>query len=355
MNKFKKMLVKNDFFKAVEGYSDDWDNISLHYYQADVGHLNNKIEKALTFCLSTILDCDITIKPKLSDEGRILFIVDDVYDEFYELTDGTVKPIGIAYNLSLIIKVRNLGESLGLISDAYDKIMEKYKTEVVPITERVNFCYNFHECYYYVLKNKRDMDKEIKIFTSHSSYPQDSHVDTDEYCYFSWEDLEALDRSIRIDPSYSACLNMLESSIDEIIDKLKEDLGIVKCQDKCEKEQIEHSFISFDAEESEEVPRLLIREDNLFTYVEGVRCVREEWKRHLRYLDLANVSFNGVYIAGLDFTGSNAIIDPKLVYNRDISNCIFDKNNLVGDVDSLDDCIINDDNLCIECGRPIKR
>ncbi len=37
-------------------------------------------------------------------------------------------------------------------------------------------------------------------------------------------------------------------------------------------------------------------------------------------LDLSGINFNNVDIRGMDFSGSNAIIHPQLIYNKDMTN-----------------------------------
>lgn len=350
MNIFKKMAVKNDFFKAMEGYSTYWRDLSLHYFESDVCQFNKRIEDELAFCLSTIVRRKITIIPRLCDQERIVFKLDYPYTDLFELKDGRIKSIGETDNLSFIRKVADLGEALRTFSDAYLELMNKYKTGFIPITGRVNFCYNFYDGYYFTLKDKNDLNKEMKICVTHSS---DAHKDTDEYCYLDRKDLEVFEERIKIDPDYKSDLNGLNYFFSERVDKLKRDIGLVKIRDVGRIKEKIHTCIKVEVQEKDDIDRFIIREDNLFTFIEGVKCVRDEWKRYLRYIDLAGISFNDVYIAGLDFTGSNAIINPKLVYNRDIRNCVFDKNNLVEEVDILDKCFINDEGL--ECGKPIRR
>lgn len=48
--------------------------------------------------------------------------------------------------------------------------------------------------------------------------------------------------------------------------------------------------------------------------------INEEFIEHLRFLDLSYISFNNVKVSGIDFSGSNAMIEPQKVYNKDMSN-----------------------------------
>lgn len=48
----------------------------------------------------------------------------------------------------------------------------------------------------------------------------------------------------------------------------------------------------------------------------------------IRFFNLSLINFNNVKISGIDFRKSKAKINPQIVYNKDISNCIFDDFNI---------------------------
>ena len=48
----------------------------------------------------------------------------------------------------------------------------------------------------------------------------------------------------------------------------------------------------------------------------------------IRFFNLSLINFNNVKVSGIDFRKSKAKIDPHIVYNKDISNCIFDDFNI---------------------------
>ena len=52
--------------------------------------------------------------------------------------------------------------------------------------------------------------------------------------------------------------------------------------------------------------------------------LKDELKDDLIYLDLSNVSFDNVKVSGLDLSNTNVSIDPQTVYNKDMSNGIYD-------------------------------
>lgn len=332
MNILKKKLIKNDFFKAIEGHPNDWNNVSLYHFEREIYKLNKKIKDELTLCLSHIVEEEIYLKPWLSDKQGLAFRIDDVYNALYMLSDGKIKSTWKAPNKQFMDKAKNLGTELDILYKAYIELMKIYGTEIIPLTERVSFYYNFNSDYWFELKDKKDDNKVIVIceYTSGGSC-----VDTDDQCYFSWNELAGLVVKIRINPYYDSKLKRINEDVTLRIEELKKELGITETK---KNDDDISEYTPSNVQDEVLGDRFIIREENLFVEVDGVKCVREEWKKLLRYLDLANISFEGVNIAGLDFSGSNAVINPELVYNKDINMCTFDDNNLVSDPDISTEC-----------------
>lgn len=102
--------------------------------------------------------------------------------------------------------------------------------------------------------------------------------------------------------------------------------------------------------------------DILFRQVDDHLEVNAEFTSQLKYLDLSCIDFTGVKVSGLDFSGSNASINPQLVYNKDMSygnydglcfiSSNFDGVNITGasfdgcvmDFAIMNGCINNEDN-----------
>ena len=57
---------------------------------------------------------------------------------------------------------------------------------------------------------------------------------------------------------------------------------------------------------------------------------------YLRFLYLQNINFTNVNVVGLDLRKTYASVDPQKFYNKDVSNCIFDNQNLRYDADFTD-------------------
>lgn len=66
--------------------------------------------------------------------------------------------------------------------------------------------------------------------------------------------------------------------------------------------------------------------------VMGLDCCYEiiiSLKPCLKYFDLANFNFSDVMVSGIDFSETNALIDPQTIYNKNLDGCILRSDNLV--------------------------
>ena len=88
-----------------------------------------------------------------------------------------------------------------------------------------------------------------------------------------------------------------------------------------------------------------ITEDELFVFVDDHYEINKDFTDLLRFLNLSMIDFTNVKVSGLDFRNSGARIEPQRVYNKDISNCKFDNEN-VKFYDDLND--VNMENTEIE-------
>ena len=70
-----------------------------------------------------------------------------------------------------------------------------------------------------------------------------------------------------------------------------------------------------------EVERIAV--GNIFNAVGDHKEVAKVYQGALKYIDLSLISFKNVDVSGLDFSGTNAIINPQEVYNKDLSCCDF--------------------------------
>ena len=92
------------------------------------------------------------------------------------------------------------------------------------------------------------------------------------------------------------------------------------------------------------------REKILFDCLDGVKSIRiPKWfednpNEYLRSVDLDGVCWNNVDVRGHDFSGTNASINPRVVYKRSLENTNLEGMNL--SMYSFRGVNINNANLC---------
>lgn len=67
-----------------------------------------------------------------------------------------------------------------------------------------------------------------------------------------------------------------------------------------------------------------IDEETLFMKVDDHYEIKPEFINQLSFLDLRYLDFKNVKVSGIDFSGSNASINPQDVYQKDMSNGVYD-------------------------------
>ena len=85
-----------------------------------------------------------------------------------------------------------------------------------------------------------------------------------------------------------------------------------------------------------------VGEDVLFEIVDDHFEIRQEFIPVLKYLNLEHINCRNLKVSGIDFTGTNIRINPQMVYMKDLSNSIFENDNIVGD---LTDCNTTGSNI----------
>lgn len=101
-------------------------------------------------------------------------------------------------------------------------------------------------------------------------------------------------------------------------------------------------------EEKDDYERIVVPRKLLFNNVDDHLEINKNYIDSLKYVDLSNISFDGVLVSGVDFTDTNInCFNPQTVYNKDLSYCSF------GDKDIKDNSIpfdlytdFNGVNLC---------
>ena len=97
-----------------------------------------------------------------------------------------------------------------------------------------------------------------------------------------------------------------------------------------------------------DVPELCLKHKRLGN--EGLKYLSKIKFKGLKLLDLRLISFKNVDVRGIDFRGTNASINPREVYNMDLSGCKFDDKNITDWIDydgvNITNTILNDlDNI----------
>lgn len=113
-------------------------------------------------------------------------------------------------------------------------------------------------------------------------------------------------------------LELIKKRREEILNKIKEVINLNKSLESLEIEpKLLYGSIPFDKD------LFLVKVDN---HYEINRNVIDS--SLLRFFNIAPSDLENVKVTGIDFRKCRFQIDPQIVYNKDISNCIFDDNTL---------------------------
>ena len=69
---------------------------------------------------------------------------------------------------------------------------------------------------------------------------------------------------------------------------------------------------------------------------------KKEKNSVLKYLNLENINCRNLKVSNMDFRETNIRINPQMVYMKDLSNTLYDEENIIGD---LTDCITDGSNM----------
>ena len=59
-------------------------------------------------------------------------------------------------------------------------------------------------------------------------------------------------------------------------------------------------------------------------FLRGTVKMERVARKLLPFIDLSSVNFYGIDVSGVDFSKTNAIIDPQTVYKKNLRGCCFD-------------------------------
>lgn len=89
--------------------------------------------------------------------------------------------------------------------------------------------------------------------------------------------------------------------------------------------------------------RVAIDKDLLLVKVDDHIEFNEKYIPYLKYIDLSIVPSDNLKASGINFIGTNIVINPQAVYNRDLSNSSFGNNNIIFGL--FDGCNLSGTNL----------
>ena len=118
----------------------------------------------------------------------------------------------------------------------------------------------------------------------------------------------------------------IRTSEEETIKKLKDELTVKTSELETILKQMESIEQELQRKQEEPSKRIYIKDDQLFIQA-GDHLEILPWyleNELLPVINLSSNSFDNVKVSGIDFTGTNANIDPQTVYNKDMSHGIYD-------------------------------
>ena len=71
-----------------------------------------------------------------------------------------------------------------------------------------------------------------------------------------------------------------------------------------------------------ELNQLLVKVDDHLEF-------NNKYIQYLKYIDLSLVPCDNLKVSGIDFRDTNMNVNPQVVFNKDLSNCSFDDNNII--------------------------
>ena len=83
------------------------------------------------------------------------------------------------------------------------------------------------------------------------------------------------------------------------------------------------------------VNRVHIDDELLLIKIEEYVMFNPAYVKLLRYIDLSSISSEKLVASNIDFRGTNIVINPQLVYNKDLSDSLFDDNNINGSFEGV--------------------
>ncbi|MCX4364949.1 MAG: hypothetical protein OSJ70_04170 [Bacilli bacterium] len=335
MNKIKSFFAKEYLSHNIRWQKNrNYKDKSVFYFQYEVRDFLQFLENRLDYLLNSIfLDFGLEVKIDKNKSGNsfiYFYNCKNPNDEYMLFSDRVVSH-SPSLDENVLNKINSKKSQLESLFNYYKDIVEKCKTKEIPLVKNIFWCYDFFGGTYFLLKNRKGRNK-IKFYRSTDIDNFFDKDDNEERIFADGTFYEMIDKFSRIPNNhyeeYQALKSTLTNGENLLCDKVHSEVKKMEEIQGVEK-QIQQKLLEMIALQEQLgdltniVKRVSIPEKNLFEKIDGVTCIKECFQPYLRYIDLSQTFFDNVYIAGLDFSHTNAKINPQTVYNKDLSNCRF--------------------------------
>ncbi len=334
MGLLQKMFIKKDFYKNISEAPKrrfyDVNNLNLQAFSEFVTQFISDTENKINTCLNAFfydLNIKIKIDKKKSSRSRLAFYVIDNPNEEYVIENGIIKAIGTIINNAVITYGNKRNSRVEKIFRYYETIVSTFAEMCVPLTTRVEFRYGFFEDCYFYLKAENGVGG-VRIYRVKKELDEDKS----DCFYINLDDIQEMIDKMIIPDSYVRSFETLSDFVTSKEHKAREEVSFelrrLEAKEVLE-EKLEQKFLEIleiQKELSEgygETRRITLTSKYLFDIVDGVKRIKKKWLPYLPYINLDNVNWGNILIAGVDFSYSNLRLDPQVVHNKDLRGCKF--------------------------------
>lgn len=254
----------------------------LSYYD-DKNSINEKIE------IKVNDDFTIKVEPELHEKGLILFITSD--RRYYGISRSviTITPLSIKY-------IYRYGEEYYGRDDEFVKEFkfneDIYQEELNVLGKKIDVKRKE------TLFNKNIKNRELVSFTCYLDIYKETMFDPEKNIVEKIDEKENQKKLKEI--ALSRAKGKMNSALKNYLDSLNEYKKLAN---------------------NEIISRVRIVPEILFEVCEDHLVIKPEYVDKLIYFKLLGISFDNVDIRGIDFSNTDANINPQTVYNKDLSDC----------------------------------
>lgn len=247
----------------------------------------------------------------------------------YKLKYMPIKRFGLRYTLCV-----NKNTIL-----LYDRINNEYTTEwdIKDIEYDDNFIFDKkNKKVYFMYENQM-----IDITKYYNKYLRDNVITnikdgiTDiisesEFSFLNRDKIEELLRKIKEEKKKKEESEKQTKNVEVIKSIKKKEIRLEQDKQKAKLEALETLKKAFESlrelsNDNDVLPKMTIEENQLLIKVDDHLEISPIYISALRFIDLRYISFDNVKIDGIDFRGTNLILDPQKVYKKNLRGCDFDR------------------------------